>query len=287
MTPTSPGFLLHQKAEDGSGKLDRGLAPHLPAPETFEDWHWATQLNQARAVAFGIEHFRSWWPRTAGAIVWQLNDCWPVTSWAAVDGDERRKPLWYGLRHAYAPRLLTLQPGDGRLALVAVNDDDRPWTGPVRIERRTFGGAVLDTAKIELTVAPRSAARFALADSLLTPADPSKEVLVATSDDARVAHLFLEDLALDYDPHPLTAEAVAVPGGYRVDVRARSFARDVAVLADRVAPDAEVDDMLVSMQAGETRSFTVRTGARLDPAELTGPLVLRCANALSPQTARS
>ena len=32
------------------------------------------------------------------AIVWQLNDCWPVTSWAAVDGDGRRKPLWYALR---------------------------------------------------------------------------------------------------------------------------------------------------------------------------------------------
>jgi beta-mannosidase len=80
LTPTSPAFLHHQKAHDGNEKLYRGLNPHLPVPDDFEDWHWATQLNQARAVAFGIEHFRSWWPRTAGALVWQLNDCWPVTS---------------------------------------------------------------------------------------------------------------------------------------------------------------------------------------------------------------
>ena len=97
-----PAFLLHQKADDGNGKLDRGLAPHLGVPDDFTDWHWATQLNQARAV-HAIEHYRSWWPRTAGAIVWQLNDCWPVTSWAAIDGDERPKPLWYALRAATRP----------------------------------------------------------------------------------------------------------------------------------------------------------------------------------------
>ena len=50
-----------------TSNLDRGLAPHLPVPDDFEQWHWATQLNQARAVAFGVEHYRSWWPRTAGS----------------------------------------------------------------------------------------------------------------------------------------------------------------------------------------------------------------------------
>ncbi|MGK5643566.1 hypothetical protein ACSNOK_35905, partial [Streptomyces sp. URMC 126] len=80
------------------------------------------------------------------------------------------------------------------------------------------------------------------------------------------------------DPAPLKAEAVAVPGGYRVDVRASSFARDIAILADRVAPDAVVDEMLVSLPAGESRSFTVRTDADIDPAVLTEPPVLRSAN---------
>ncbi|MFI7277110.1 glycosyl hydrolase 2 galactose-binding domain-containing protein [Streptomyces sp. NPDC049879] len=287
LTPTSPGFLLHQKAEDGNGKLDRGMAPHLPAPATFADWHWATQLNQARAVRFGIEHFRSWWPRTAGSLVWQLNDCWPVTSWAAVDGEGRRKPLWYGLRHAYTPRLLTVQPRDGRPALVAVNDTGEPWRGPVTVRRVTFGGDVLATATLPLDAAARSAVVLELADALVTPADAAREVLVATAgpegagETARAVHLFAEDPDLAYDPAALDAEATAVPGGYRVDVRARSFARDVALLADRVAPDAEADEMLVSLLPGETHSFTVRTAAEVDPAEFTGPLVLRSVNSLA------
>ena len=49
-----------------------------------------------------------------------------MTSWAAVDGDGRRKPLWYALRRAYADRLLTVQPRDGGLAVVAVNDGPTP-----------------------------------------------------------------------------------------------------------------------------------------------------------------
>ena len=290
LTPTSPGFLLHQKAEDGNGKLHRGLAPHLPVPSDFADWHWATQLNQARAVAFGVAHFRSWWPRTAGTLVWQLNDCWPVTSWAAVDSDERPKPLWYALRHVYAPRLLTVQPrGEaGRPTLVAVNDDDRPWEGDLRLLRQTFDGRTLAADTLRLAVAPRSVAALPLADALLAPGDPSRELLVATAPDGaadggvvRTVHTFREDLDLALDPRPLRAEAVAVPGGYRVDVTATSFARDVALLADRVAPDARVDDMLVDLLAGESRSFLVRTGTSCDPVELVGRQVLRTANDLT------
>ncbi|GAB3457528.1 glycoside hydrolase family 2 protein [Streptomonospora sediminis] len=281
ITPTSPAFLLHQKANGGNGKLHGGLQGHLPVPADFADWHWATQLNQARAVSYGVEHFRSWWPRTAGTLVWQLNDCWPVTSWAAVDGDERPKPLYYALRSAYAPRLLTFQPRDGRVALIAVNDSDEPWSGRVRLQRQTFAGEVLETAETELAADARSAARIDPADELLAPADPATELLVAEAGGVRAVHLFGEDPELAYDTAPLSAVAAAVPGGYRVDVHARSFARDVAVLADRVAPDAEADDMLVPMLAGESRSFTVRTGADIDPALLTGPLVLRCANGLA------
>ncbi|MEV4620120.1 hypothetical protein AB0J74_15610 [Asanoa sp. NPDC049573] len=41
-------------------------------------------------------------------------DCWPVTSWSAVDGAGRRKPMWHGPRRAYADRLLTLAARGGR-----------------------------------------------------------------------------------------------------------------------------------------------------------------------------
>jgi beta-mannosidase len=282
LTPTSPAFLLHQKADDGNGKLHRGLQPHLPVPDDFEQWHWATQLNQARAVAFGIEHFRSWWPRTAGALVWQLNDCWPVTSWSAVDSDERPKPLYYAIKHAFAPRLLTIQPRQGRPTLVAVNDHDQPWRGTVLATRQTFDGDVLATAELPLNVPPRATTLLDLADDLLEPADRRSEVLVATAGAARAHHLFGEDRHLRLDPVPIAASVTPVGGGYRVDVRATSYVRDLTLLADKVAPDAVVDDMLISLAAGEAHGFVVRTSAILpQPSDLLHPRVLRCANTLA------
>ena len=161
--------------------------------------------------------------------------------------------------------------------LVAVNDTDLAWTGTVRVERQSFDGVVKEASAVELDIASRSVVSVELPDALRTADDPTREVLVATSGSTRAIHLFAEDLELAYEPPALTASAVEVDGGYRVDVRASSFVRDVAVFADRLAPDAEVDDMLVTLLAGETHSFLVRTTAHLDPADLTRAPVLRTA----------
>ena len=58
------------------------------------------------------------------------------------------------------------------------------------------------------------------------------------------------------------------------------------VLADRVAPDAEVDDMLVDLLPGESHTFLVRTAAEVDPAEFTREPVLRSAASLHPRGKR-
>ena len=163
-------FLLHQKADDGNGKLDRGMAPHLGVPDDFSDWHWATQLNQARAVAHAITHYRSWWPRTAGAIVWQLNDCWPVTSWAAVDGDERRKPLWHALRASFADRILTVQARDGTRGAGRRQRLRPPMGRRVSVRREHLDGTRLADAVLTVDVPPRSVAILELPADVRTPA---------------------------------------------------------------------------------------------------------------------
>lgn len=275
---TSAVFRARQKAEDGTGKLDRGMAPHTGVPTDFDDWVWAAQLNQARAVAFATEHHRSWWPRTAGSIYWQLNDCWPVTSWAVVDGAGRRKPAFHALRHANAPRMLTVQPRDGRPHLLVVNDTGTSWTVRATARRSRLDGDVLQEQRFDLDVAPRSVAAVPLPPALVTPGEAAEELLTVDADGVRAVHPFAEDKDTAWDPDPLTATVTAEPGGYAVHVRARTAARDVILLADAVAPDAVVDDGLVTLLAGETRTFTVRTARTLDPADLLRPDVLRTAN---------
>ena len=124
------GLALGNLAESGPGRLL---------------WH---RLGGARS------------PRGAkGTVIWQLNDCWPVISWAAVDGDGRRKPLWYAVRRSYADCLLTVQPEGEGLVAAMVNDGLSTWSAGVVVARQDFWGAVLARATFRAEVAPGSVGR--------------------------------------------------------------------------------------------------------------------------------
>jgi beta-mannosidase len=277
----SPAFLLHQKAEDGNGKLDRGLAHHMRVPDDFAEWHWATQLNQARATRHAVLHLRSHAPRTMGSIIWQLNDCWPVTSWAVVDGAGRLKPAYYALREAYAPRTLGFVTRDGAPVLVAINDRDEPWRASAYIRKIGFDELCHEAAILTLDVPARSVRLLPVPPVLSGSADPAREVLVADAGSHRAVHLFAEDYDLAYDQDNLRVEVDPVDGGYDVTVTASSFVRDLALLADRVAPDATVDHMLIDLLPGESFTFAVTTTATVDPSAFSAPEVLRSANSLA------
>ncbi|MGM7671604.1 glycoside hydrolase family 2 protein [Microbacterium sp. A93] len=280
--PYGEQMLVHQKAGDGNLKLERGYGPHLPAPATIDDWHWATQLNQAAAVRFGISYFRSLAPYNTGTIVWQLNDDWPVISWAAVDFAERRKPLWYALKAVYEPRFITVQPQDGILAAVLLNDHADAWSGDVAIRRIAFDGTLLAEATVAAEIVARGEATIAIPSELQTPADAAGEVLVIDAPGfGRGVHNFAEVVDQRLEKSPFDVSAEAVDGAVRVTVTARSYVRDVFVLADRGHVDAAVDSGLVTLLPGESHAFLV-TGAPAgtDPAAFTAPLVLRHAGDL-------
>jgi beta-mannosidase len=276
LLPDSRGVLAHQKATDGNGKLARGLAPHFPTPTTMEDWHFANQLNQCRAIATAIEHFRSHRGACMGTIVWQLNDCWPVTSWAAIDGYGRLKPLWYTLRRVYQPRLLTVQPRDEALHAVLVNDTSTPWDSPVVVRRIDADGTVLATWEAAGSVAPASVSNLAIPVDVATPTQPERELLVVMAGEQRATWFFVEDKDFTYPQPELDVE---VDGGTNpvVRVTARTLVRDLALFADRLDPAAEVDDMLVTLLPGESREFRVSGVTGLAAADLRFP-VLRSAN---------
>ncbi|MEU4663401.1 glycoside hydrolase family 2 protein [Micromonospora chalcea] len=279
----SPGMTHHQKAADGDGKLRRGLDAHLPPPADFDDWHYLTQLNQARAIQLGVEHFRSHRPVCAGTVVWQLNDCWPVTSWSAIDGDGRRKPLWYALRRAYADRLLTVQPRDGRPALVAVNETAQAWRGPATVTRLTVTGEPRAKTSVDLDVPAYSSVVVELPAELARPDDGRAELLVADAGDAaeRALWFFAEDRDVRWPAAQWDAAVEPVDGGRRVRVTARTVLRDLTLFPDRLDPSAQVDAALVTLLPGESVVFTVSTTCPLDAEALTSRPVLRCVNDLA------
>ncbi|MDL9978706.1 glycoside hydrolase family 2 protein [Microbacterium sp. ASV49] len=278
MTPDSPGMIVHQKAIDGNAKLATGLVAHYRIPDDMENWHWAMQLNQANAVGTALSWFRSLAPYNAGAVVWQLNDCWPVTSWAAIDGYGREKPLLHAIRNAFASRVVTIQPSDGALRVVVGNDTDASWAGQLTITRRSYDGLVLETQMAVVDASPRSSVTVPV--DLAAPVDASCELIVAELGGARGEWFFTDprDSAL---PAQQTA-VVVVPAaeGFDVTVVADGLVRDLTLLIDRVAPDARVDSGLVTLLPGESHTFRVTGVEELAATDVARPEVLRSGNQL-------
>ncbi|MET4925891.1 glycoside hydrolase family 2 protein [Streptomyces sp. PSRA5] len=262
LSATSPGMLHHQKAYDGNGKLERGLAHHFALPDAgapgFDRWHYLTQLNQARAIATGIAHWRSHWPVCAGTVLWQLNDCWPVTSWAAIDGDERPKPLYFTLRRLYADRLLTVQNRDGRPAVVADNQSPAPWDAAVTLRRMTADGRTLAETTVTARAGARSVALAPVPDDLLPDAGSAKEFLVADAGELRALHFPVRDREFAYRAPRYDVEILAREGAVDIVVTARTLLRDLLLQADRLAPSAVADQGPLTLLPGESVTIRVR-----------------------------
>nr|WP_245674771.1 glycoside hydrolase family 2 protein [Herbidospora cretacea] len=270
----APLVLHHQKAKDGNGKLLRGLRPHLPEPETFDDWHYLTQLNQARAITFGVEHFRAQMPECMGTILWQLNDCWPVTSWAVIDGGGHRKPVWYALRRIYADRLLTVRDG----AVTAINDSAEPWEGEVTVIRARLDGTLLAKEILPLSAGARSVQRVALPEAISVSDDAAAELIAATVGEHRAFGFFAEDIRIDWPVARFDTHVDRVAEGYRVSVHAHTLLRDLTIFPDRLDPYASVDDMLLTLLPGESAEVTITSDQDLDPEALVRRPVLRVLN---------
>lgn len=100
---------MHQRNVAANGKIMTYLSATYLYPTDFELLLYASQLLQADAIRYGIEHFRRHRGRCMGAVVWQLNDIWPVASWASIDYFGRWKALHYAEKRAFAPVMISCE----------------------------------------------------------------------------------------------------------------------------------------------------------------------------------
>ena len=97
----------HQRCSRGSMLTMAYLQQMYLYPTSFEMILYASQLLQADAIRYGVEHFRRIRGVCMGAVYWQLNDCWPVASWASIDYTGRWKALHYYAKRFFAPVMLS------------------------------------------------------------------------------------------------------------------------------------------------------------------------------------
>ncbi|WMC92983.1 beta-mannosidase [Kineothrix sp. MB12-C1] len=97
----------HQRSENGYAKMMVYISQYFKYPKDFSTLIYASQLMQGQAMRYAVEHWRRHRGECMGAIVWQLNDCWPVTSWSSIDYFGRWKALHYFEKRFFAPVMIS------------------------------------------------------------------------------------------------------------------------------------------------------------------------------------
>lgn len=163
----------HQRNQSANGKIMNYMEQTFLYPNDLGTLIYASQLLQAEAMRYGVEHFRRNRGRCMGAVIWQLNDCWPVASWSSIDYYGRWKALHYYEKRFFAPLLLSCQE-EGILTqdtnvnaepyevqksiwLNVSNETMEEHSVLIRWARRNAGAEVLEEKEMRLFVQPMSA----------------------------------------------------------------------------------------------------------------------------------
>ncbi|MBQ3797288.1 MAG: glycoside hydrolase family 2 protein [Butyrivibrio sp.] len=123
----------HQRNNAANGKIMNYMSQTFLYPESLEELVYYSQLLQAEAIRYGVEHFRRNRGRCMGTVYWQLNDCWPVASWASIDYYGRWKALQYYAKRFFAPILLSCEEKGYLDQRVSVNDEKDPIYKSIRL----------------------------------------------------------------------------------------------------------------------------------------------------------
>lgn len=98
---------MHQRNAGANAKIISYLSETFLYPAEFPTLLYASQLLQAEAIKYGVEHLRRNRGRCMGTLYWQLNDIWPVASWSSIDYYGRLKALHYYAKRFFSPVLLS------------------------------------------------------------------------------------------------------------------------------------------------------------------------------------
>ncbi len=260
---------MHQRNTAANGKIMNYIAQTYLYPKNFDELLYCSQLLQAEAIRYGVEHFRRFRGTCMGTVVWQLNDIWPVASWASVDYYGNWKALQYAEKRMFAPVLLSCEehgevdqkpypntlpkPIDLSADLHVANETAEPVSGIVKWSLRMPDSSILREGQFEVTAPAYGGVWLPHLD--FNGEDPLKvhleySLTVNGSVISSGTTLFCAPKHYAFADPKLT---VSVEGD-TVTVTAENYAKAVSVETKNGV--LRLDDNFVDMEAG-TRTFKI------------------------------
>lgn len=124
---------IHQKCDLGEERLEYYLTKHFTLAKNELEKRYLTQLLQLESMKEAVEHFRRNMHRCHGALFWQLNDCWDVVSWSAIDFNENKKALMYGAKDFFEKIHVSALKKNGFVKIHVSSDSQETFNGKLKI----------------------------------------------------------------------------------------------------------------------------------------------------------
>ena len=269
--PDSDMMYKHQKCKGGNQAIEHYLAQDFPTPKDFRRYVYASQLLAGEVLKYAVEHSRRNRGLNMGVLLWQLNDCWPVVSWAGVDYFGRWKAQQYYTKRFFAPVLLSAQDEGARVGLHVTNDTMAPVRGELRWALRDAAGTALRQGVQIVQVTALSSAEVAALDfaDLVTEETRSRVYLdyalrVNGEDISQGTTLFVKPKDFAFQNPQLAVAVEETLEAFRLTVRAQAYARGASLWLKQA--DAVLSDNFFDVSPEEPRVIT------LAKADLSTPL---------------
>nr|WP_232070046.1 sugar-binding domain-containing protein [Kyrpidia spormannii] len=251
------------------------MAGYTGVPQTFEEYGMNSMLTQAEGLRLAVEHYRRRKFATSGALIWQLNDCWPGISWSIIDYEGLPKAAYYYARRFFHPYLLTLEVKETEWILHAVWDGPDPLSDEVTMELVDFHGTRLKMAQWPIRVPAGGRVEIArlAPEGWLGGADVRRVAVALRSQTGRTPErwVYLCDQK-DMDLPQASLEVEILEGGREVRVRVDVHAR--MIVLEVPGKPAVFQENFFDLAAGESRVVKVTAGVSGELRRVTA----RCLN---------
>jgi len=280
----SPIMHFHQRNwGDGNQIILNTFRRYYLKPKDFDSALWLSQIQQADGVLTGVENWRRDWPKSTGSLVWQYNDCWPSISWSMVDYYGRPKALYYRLRHAYAPVMLS-GTTDHKLdtaELWICNDRQKTLEGRLDWRLIRLDGAVLQKGSNKVTIPAGTSATRALALSEAGIVKREGAGNIALWADLTVAGEPLSSTVLNFvRPKDLNLVApdfkvAATKSGDAYRITLSSSHPALQTWLDLTGIDVEYSDNFFDLRPGQPVTILIRPSVKTSLAQIQKALRVR------------
>ncbi|WP_336789168.1 beta-mannosidase [Paenibacillus sp. MMO-177] len=238
MALDSEVMLHHQKNGRGNFLIKDYSDRYMKQPKDFPSFLYISQVLQAEAMKQAIEAHRRSMDYCMGSLYWQINDCWPVASWASMDYYGRWKAAQYLIKNSFADVLLSIDQKENVTNFHVVSDLGQSIDAVLEWSLHELDGCLLKSGSETIAIGARSAKLvLSLSAMQLGEFNPKGTVLVgrliqAGHELASSKHYFVytKELALS-DPELVVEEAAGSEGTAFV-LTAKRLAKQVWVQAE-------------------------------------------------------